>query len=543
MARYILEISERARPRHDPGRARHAHGDGHRRPGDGARLRPGDRHRHARRGAGRPRGDRGLPRGDARDGATACAGAPHRTARLGRCPALLRRGARSAGRRGAAPEGPRAGGGSTRGPSTPSAAAARRARAARARRRARRPRRHPQREPARVAAGRPRRPGHRRGRRSASTPPARPPRSSTSSPTPASTVLIVEDEEQLDKVLAVRERLPALRHIVVIDTARRARHWPTTTMLMTFAELRGARGGSATSPTAAARVDAPRPGRAVADHRLHVGHDRAAQGRDAHPRQPARRGRHGSRTAFGGRADDEVLSYLPLCHVAERLLLGHRRARRVGYVVNFGEGGESLIADLREVQPTFFLGVPRVWEKMLAGDRDPHGRRVVAEAGATTASGCERGAALARQAHGGQARRSCDRVMLRARLAVPLPAAAPEARPGARARGVLRRGADRPAGARVLLGARRAGARGLRPDRGHGARHLHARRRRAHRHGRQGPRPVCEIRIADDGEILVRGPGVFPGYSEERRRRRARRSTPTAGCTPATSASSTPTAT
>jgi long-chain acyl-CoA synthetase len=34
--------------------------------------------------------------------------------------------------------------------------------------------------------------------------------------------------------------------------------------------------------------------------------------------------------------------------------------------VNFGEGGESFTQDLRDVQPTFFLGVPRVWEKMMA---------------------------------------------------------------------------------------------------------------------------------------------------------------------------------
>ena len=37
-----------------------------------------------------------------------------------------------------------------------------------------------------------------------------------------------------------------------------------------------------------------------------------------------------------------------------------------GYVVNFGEGGESFAHDLRDVQPTIFAAVPRVWEKMLA---------------------------------------------------------------------------------------------------------------------------------------------------------------------------------
>src|SRR4029079_13775489 len=63
---------------------------------------------------------------------------------------------------------------------------------------------------------------------------------------------------------------------------------------------------------------------------------------------------------------DEVLSYLPLCHIAERLI-SVINAVGVGYTVNFGEGGESFVTDLQEVQPTFFLGVPRVWEKFMAG--------------------------------------------------------------------------------------------------------------------------------------------------------------------------------
>jgi long-chain acyl-CoA synthetase len=61
-----------------------------------------------------------------------------------------------------------------------------------------------------------------------------------------------------------------------------------------------------------------------------------------------------------------VLSYLPLCHVAERLF-SVVDAIGTGYVVNFGEGGESFPEDIRDVQPTIFLGVPRVWEKLLAG--------------------------------------------------------------------------------------------------------------------------------------------------------------------------------
>lgn len=62
---------------------------------------------------------------------------------------------------------------------------------------------------------------------------------------------------------------------------------------------------------------------------------------------------------------DSVLTYLPLCHVAERIfstwhLVGF------GVVLNFAEGVETINTNLREVQPTLFFAVPRIWEKLHA---------------------------------------------------------------------------------------------------------------------------------------------------------------------------------
>jgi long-subunit acyl-CoA synthetase (AMP-forming) len=63
----------------------------------------------------------------------------------------------------------------------------------------------------------------------------------------------------------------------------------------------------------------------------------------------------GALPAPGG---EEVLSYLPLDHPAEQALVVHG-----GHTVHFGDGRQSLTADLREVQPTLFFAPPGVWEE------------------------------------------------------------------------------------------------------------------------------------------------------------------------------------
>jgi len=71
----------------------------------------------------------------------------------------------------------------------------------------------------------------------------------------------------------------------------------------------------------------------------------------------------------GGRApgpSDLVLTYLPLCHVAERAFSTWHLVG-CGAVLNFAESIETITTNLREVQPTLFFAVPRIWEKMHAG--------------------------------------------------------------------------------------------------------------------------------------------------------------------------------
>ena len=172
-----------------------------------------------------------------------------------------------------------------------------------------------------------------------------------------SVVLVAEDEEQLDKALAVRERLPELRKIVLIDPRNvRALDDP---MVMTWKELEGE--GSVDDFAQAVDALDPRDAAVIVYTSGTTGPPKGAMLTHANLTWAA----DSFRRAFRTGPHDEVLSYLPLCHVAERLG-SVINGLGTGYVVNFGEGGESFAQDLRDVQPTLFAAVPRVWEKMLA---------------------------------------------------------------------------------------------------------------------------------------------------------------------------------
>ncbi len=69
---------------------------------------------------------------------------------------------------------------------------------------------------------------------------------------------------------------------------------------------------------------------------------------------------------FGNTPDDRMLSYLPLSHVAERLIV-ESASIHVGYQVFFAESQETFLADLRRARPTIFFSVPRLWVKFQQG--------------------------------------------------------------------------------------------------------------------------------------------------------------------------------
>lgn len=69
--------------------------------------------------------------------------------------------------------------------------------------------------------------------------------------------------------------------------------------------------------------------------------------------------------AYSVNAHDDLISYLPLSHIAEQVVSLHS-PMSVGGCSWFAESIEKLGENLREVRPHFFFAVPRVWEKMQA---------------------------------------------------------------------------------------------------------------------------------------------------------------------------------
>ena len=74
----------------------------------------------------------------------------------------------------------------------------------------------------------------------------------------------------------------------------------------------------------------------------------------------------GGTELFGLGEGDRLLSYLPLCHVAERMFV-ELAAIYTGQTVYFAESLETFLRDLRRARPTALFGVPRIWTKFQMG--------------------------------------------------------------------------------------------------------------------------------------------------------------------------------
>lgn len=206
---------------------------------------------------------------------------------------------------------------------------------------------------------------------------------------------------------------------------------------------------------------------------------------------------------------DETLSYLPLCHIFEQLFTVMINIR-YGTICNFIESPDTVMDNMREVSPTVTYGVPRIWEKYASGimirmSDATWFKRMVFKASmgigmkyadlklnfkpVSAYLKIAYAAAYAAVFRKLKERLGFDRVRVAYSGAAPI---SPEVLKFFNAIGLpLVEGYGQTEGTGVTSVSQKG-------------------RLKIGKVGK--PLPGCEVKIAEDGEILVRGPGIFKGY-------------------------------
>ena len=178
-----------------------------------------------------------------------------------------------------------------------------------------------------------------------------------------SVFVVCGDQEQVDKILEVKDELPLLKKIIVVDM-KGLRNYREP-LIVSFAEVEAlGRKRDEEEPgyyqSLVDRVD-PRDvaimvytsGTTGPPKGAMLLHDNVIRFLTALSQ------------AIPEYDTDEIVSYLPLCHVAERMMtVGFPLYS--GATVNFAESVDTVSMAMREILPTVFFAVPRIWEKMMA---------------------------------------------------------------------------------------------------------------------------------------------------------------------------------
>ncbi|MEJ8846963.1 long-chain fatty acid--CoA ligase [Variovorax rhizosphaerae] len=178
------------------------------------------------------------------------------------------------------------------------------------------------------------------------------------------TVLFVEDDEQLDKALEVRAGLPLLRKIIVADMeGLRDLNDPDVMSLDALRAL--GREYLKTHPNAVETAVAACKPEDLAILVYTSGTTGKPKGA-MHSHGGLVFTARGYNTLIAQDERDERMCFLPLCHIAERMG-GEYFAMYTGSILNFVENPETVPENVREIAPTVFTAVPRVWEKFYSG--------------------------------------------------------------------------------------------------------------------------------------------------------------------------------
>jgi long-chain acyl-CoA synthetase len=173
---------------------------------------------------------------------------------------------------------------------------------------------------------------------------------------------VVEDQEQVDKLLRLRSQCPRLETIVY-DDARGLRAYSEPN-LMSLEELLE-RGG---------KFEQNHPDHVESELARGSADDTAiicyTSGTTGTPKGAMLSHRNliltarNAAEAEGLRSDEEILSYLPMAWVGDHVF-SYAQSIITGFTANCPESAATVLHDLKEIGPTYFFAPPRIWESIL----------------------------------------------------------------------------------------------------------------------------------------------------------------------------------
>jgi long-chain acyl-CoA synthetase len=173
---------------------------------------------------------------------------------------------------------------------------------------------------------------------------------------------VVEDQEQVDKVLEIKGRCPKL-HTILYEDPRGLRHYDQP-FLHSFAEIQ----------KKGRDFDREHPGFYETEVGAGSGSDLAillyTSGTTGRPKGVMLTYDNLVRTAFNGieleglTDREEILAYLPMAWVGDNIF-SFAQSYVAGFCVSCPESSETVLTDMREIGPTYFFAPPRIFENIL----------------------------------------------------------------------------------------------------------------------------------------------------------------------------------